>query len=673
MQLATTVKGVSLAVASDALAPPDVHRIPFAGSADIQARAGWTGPFGSWSENLVASARLSFSSPVQEVTAQAIPVNGLVLVDYDAQRNRISFGQSYLQTRATRVSIAGTLDARSGGNSAVMVNATTGDLREVASLLAIVETAVQPGAIIAKIPELGGSATLAATALGTAKAPRIQGELTAEKLSVGGSHWRSFRAGLTASPSGVSVRDASLSGDSLETIALNGEAGLQDWSLTPESHISVRGTVAGITLTEVDEIAHRNYPVIGNVSANISLSGTRGAPEGAATVTLANGSAWDQPFSRLVLNGDLRQGAVHSTANLQTAAGAVTTDATYNFATRAYSLQVHGAGLQLNKIAALQGRDVQGAVELSAQGSGTIDAPSLEANLTAPQLTTGGQKISNIVAQINVAHEHANISLHSVVDQGSVQATADVDLSGKRYTTATLDVHALPVAAVAANFIPAQNSQIGGETEIHATLQGPLADPAQVQARLQIPTLKVTYGVAQLALSRPLEAYYQNGVLTLMESQIQGTGTNLTFGGTIRIKNVAAYSINADGRVDLGVLHQFASSIESKGELNIHISSQGDTNQPSMRGQVQIRNAVFSSETLPVSVEGLNGEIGFTGNRAVINSLSGTVGGGKISATGAVDLGRATHFALALNAQSGPHPISAGSAFGPERANQCRR
>ena len=213
-------------------------------------------------------------------------------------------------------------------------------------------------------------------------------------------------------------------------------------------------------------------------------------------------------------------------------------------------------------------------------------------------------------------------------------------------------MRALPIAAVAANFFPAQASKLGGQTEIHITLKGPLQTPAQIEAHLEIPALNVTYANAQLALARPLHADYRNGALTITPAQIQGTGTNLTFGGTIPLKSEAPYSLVADGSVDLGVLQQFTTDLRSSGQMEIHIHSEGQSSQPNMQGQFEIKNAVFSTQNLPVGIEGLNAKINLSGNRADIVNLSGTAGGGTISATGSINFARESNFNLALNAQS---------------------
>ena len=651
-RMSASLRGVSLGTIGSTFAPVGVQRIPFQGSADLQAQAAWTGPFSRWTDNLIANARLTVSAPTGATSSKAIPVSGMVLVDYNGRDNRISFGQSYLQTKATRVSIAGTLDARPRGTSAVTINAVTGDLREVSSLAAIIQGALQTGPLTIPIPGLSGSATLIASATGAVKSPRIQGDLRAQRLSIGDSRWRTLHAELAASPSAISIRNGSLTGEARQQITISGDAGLKDWAFEPGSAISLQGAATGFTVAEISQIAHLSYPLAGSVSANISLGGTKSDPEGKANVTVVNGAAWRQPFSRLILNGDFHQGTIHSTADVQASAGSITANATYTLATEAYSAQLHGASLQLAKIAALDGRDIQGVAELSVTGSGTLDNPGIAASLAIPQLAIADQKISSIGAQVNIGQAHAKLAVHSVIDQGSVEGVADIDLTGSRNTTASLDVRSLPVAAVLANFLPSVSSKFGGQTELHVTLRGPLSTPERMEAHLQVPTLNVTYGVAKLALTRPLEADYRNGVFTVTNSRIQGTGTDITLGGSIPIKKPGDYSIDAAGTVDLGVVHEFASSIQSKGELDIHLAGTGGGDQPSLRGQIDLKNAEFSSDTLPLSVAGLNGEIAVSGAHAVISNLSGTVGGGKLSATGTMDLGRTSSFNFDVNAQS---------------------
>jgi translocation and assembly module TamB len=171
-----------------------------------------------------------------------------------------------------------------------------------------------------------------------------------------------------------------------------------------------------------------------------------------------------------------------------------------------------------------------------------------------------------------------------------------------------------------------------------------------MQAKLEIPTFNVTYGKAQLGLLHPLEAEYRGGTLTISPTQFQGPGTNLTLGGSVPIKSAAAFSLVADGTMDLNVLQQFAPGVKSSGQMEIHVHSAGRSS--GMQGQFLIKDGVLSTETLPVGIEGLNAQINLSGTRADIANFSGTAGGGQLSARGFVSFGKQSDFNLAVNAQS---------------------
>ncbi len=155
-RLDASVKGVSLALASNALAPRNVRQIPFEGKTDLDVRATWTGSI----DNIVAHANLAISSPQQSLTPQSIPLNGVIQADYNAPKNTIAFADSHLQTSNTKLTVNGILSSRRHGNSALDVDATTIDLREVTSLTTMLKAILQPSSPPTKIPDLTGSATL---------------------------------------------------------------------------------------------------------------------------------------------------------------------------------------------------------------------------------------------------------------------------------------------------------------------------------------------------------------------------------------------------------------------------------------------------------------------------------------------------------------------------------
>lgn len=650
-RLDASVQGVSLKRASDALSARASQKIPLTGTMNLNTRASWSGSI----DNAVAHVRLAISSPQgSSTTATSIPVNGLIEADYDAPRRTISFGQSYLQTQATRIAVSGNLGSRRGYNSNLTVLGTARDLREVRSLIVLVQNATPPAERTSAIPGLGGSAAFNATISGSAKDPSIRGRLTAQDLTVDRSHWRSLALNITARSSQVAIQNGLLVGASHQQISFSGSSALQNWSVAPDASIELQATAANLSVSDIADAAQLHYPVAGAVSARVSIKGTREAPEGNVALTLARGSAWSEAIDHLALNAAFHRGTIKSTIDLKIPAGTISADASYTLQTRAYELKLHGGGIQVDKISAIERAiPLQGVTDLSVSGNGTIENPQLQANLASPQFQIRDQVISGVAAQISVEHQHANLTLHCIIDRGSVDAKAGIDLTGSRYAVASLDARALPVAALLANVLPAQSAKVGGETAVHLDLKGPLETPAQIEAHIEVPNFNMTYGAAHLELARPLRADLHNDELTVAPAQIRGTGANLTIAGRIPIHGATTgYSLSADGSLDLAVLQTLVPNVRSSGQISIHFSGQGTTSRPKMLGQLQLKDVALSANASPIGLEGITGQVNFSGNRAEIANLSGTAGGGKISATGFVSYGQETTFNLGLDAQS---------------------
>ena len=387
-RLDASVQGVSLKRASDALSARASQKIPLTGTMNLNARASWSGSI----DNAVAHVRLAISSPQGSSTTDAsIPVNALVEADYDAPRRTISFGQSYLQTQATRITVSGTLGSRRGYNSNLTVLATAGDLGEVRSLITLAQNAMAPGERTSAIPSLGGSAMFNATVNGSAKDPRVRGQLTAQDLTVDHSHWRSLALNLTARSSQVAIQNGLLVAAPHEQISFSGSSALQNWSIPPGASIELQATAGNLSVTDIADAAQLHYPVTGTISAHVSIKGTREAPEGNVALTLARGSAWSEPIDHLAFNAAFHQGTVKSTINLQIPAGTISADASYTLQTRGYELKLHGDGIHVDKISAIErAAPFQGVADLSVSGKGTIENPQLQANLTSPQFAGSG-------------------------------------------------------------------------------------------------------------------------------------------------------------------------------------------------------------------------------------------------------------------------------------------
>jgi len=154
---------------------------------------------------------------------------------------------------------------------------------------------------------------------------------------------------------------------------------------------------------------------------------------------------------------------------------------------------------------------LSGVLTANVSGKGTVNDPQLSANVQIPDLQVSGQSFSGVKAQVDLAHQHANLSLESIVEQGYVHAKGGVDLVGQYQTDATVDVRALPIGPLLAKHSTTTGAaqDLQGFTEIHASLKGPLKDPARLTGQVEIPRLNFAYQSIQLANHGPLRIRYQ--------------------------------------------------------------------------------------------------------------------------------------------------------------------
>ncbi len=651
-RLNASLRGSSLTELTQMIPASQRGRVRLVGRANADVQAAWTGT----PSNALAHLHATIYGPLTppSVTAPAptvIPVNGLLDVRYDAAHDTATFAPSTLRTNDTQISVNGILSKRASLN----VQASASDLHEITQLIAAgasanPKTKLKPSTV----PDLRGSATFAGQVVGSPKSPRIRGYLTANNVAAQGAAFRSVQADLDLSSAAAALQNATLTENTKSTITLSGRVELQNWSFTPTSPLSLQANASGIALADLQRIANVQYPVTGNLTANISVHGSENNPAGQASLDVSKASAWGEPVTHLAVRVQGDGNSVHATAQLQIPAGPISADLNYAPKSQEYDARLNAPHLALGKVQLphSQGMTLGGTASISASGKGTISRPQLSATLEIPRLQVEDQTISQLGAQLNLANQHANFSLNSTVIHGYVQAKGDVDLRGNYFTTASVDVRALPLGPLIETYAPRAPRGIQGQTELHATLTGPLKQFEQVKAQVQIPTFEVAYQSVHVGLADPMKFTYANGLLSIDSADLKGNGTQLSLHGTVPVKSAQPLNVAANGTLDLGLIQGFSTDIKSSGQINLRINAQGGISKPTMQGQIHIVNAMFTSETFPFALEGLNGQLHLAGNRLEIDQLNGNLGGGNLSATGFLVYGPQPNFNLSATAKS---------------------
>lgn len=611
-----------------------------------------TSPSTSTIPNREPSATRGVNTPV------IIPVSGNIDVSYDGARSAAAFQHSSIRTASADFSFYGTLSNR----SALNVAANSSNLRELTNLIAAIDAGIQfsGGKVARPNPssplqdlDIDGSARFSGQVLGALNTPRITGQLAADNFQIAGTHWRSLQTNLEVSPTLINLNGATLAGAPQGTLNLTVRASLAGWSLTPTSMIVGQLTASRMSIADLERIARIHYPVTGDLSANISFDGSERNPTGQGSLTITNASAWNEPIASLAVQFQGDGNSIRSTAQLRTNGGNLSANIGLSPQTGEYDAAVSIPGLAVGKLHTVEAyaKEFSGTLSGTAEGRGTFQNPQLSANLQIAQLQFHDQAVRLLQAQVNVAQQHASFTLQSDLEQGALQAKGDADLTGEHMASASVDIRGLPISLLLANYLPRGGPRFGGQTEIHATIRGPLTTPARLEAHVDIPTLSVGYKSAEVSSVRPIQLDYRNGNITLQPTEMKGSGTDLNLRGNVPIKSAEPMDVSARGTLDLASLNGLTPDLAASGRVELDISARGAFAHPITQGQLQILNGSLSSESVPVGFEMMNLQVALQGNRAEITKLSGSAGGGAVTGTGFMVYGAQTNFDLNINAK----------------------
>lgn len=626
------LRGISLASAKSALRASNLGQIPIQGHVDGSADASWAGNINT----LRAHSDIGLKAALTNTSGGSapVPLNGAVHVTY--ANNVATLANSFLTTPRTRVDFSGSAGQRLN----LALRAHAADLRELDSVAAAMQSTSQSASASTqpRTLNLAGSADANILVQGDKNNPQIRGQLRSQNLQLQNTHWRSMQVDLAASKSGVSLRNGSVVNARQGYLNFGLTAGLVNWHYEPSSPINVQLTSRGLAVGQLLQVANLNYPVSGNLAADISVHGSQLNPIGNGSVRLAQANIYGQPLQNLSLQFTGDGTAVNSQFVASMPAGSINAKAILYPKTKGYDVQLSVPGIKLAQLQPVQERNVpvQGVLSASANGRGTFDNPQLNAIVQIPQLQIRQASISGIKAQLNVANQRAQLRLDSEVARTFIQARGTVNLTGGYYTQATFDTRAIPLEGLLALYMPVKTNGPRGELEVHASVQGPLKDKNRLQAQVTIPTFTANYQGLQIGNKGPIRARYANSVVILDPSEIAGTDSDLKLRGQLPLQGNAPVTLEANGAVNMQLLQFFQSDLKSSGKVLLDVRGTRAGGHPSVQGQIRIQNVGLLPPDAPVGVENLNGVLDIRNDQVTITQLTGQSGGGQLALTGVV-------------------------------------
>ncbi|HYX52048.1 MAG TPA: translocation/assembly module TamB domain-containing protein [Candidatus Limnocylindrales bacterium] len=640
-RLQASLKDVSLDVLQKIAQANSLREAHLVGNLNADAQVSWIKSI----SNLTASANATLQAAIGQ--NPSTPIDGVIHADYSAARQEVALHQSYIKTPKTSIN----LDGKVSELSQLQIRMHSDDLHEIETVAANFKTASASGT--PQRLDLFGTADFVGSVSGSTKNPSIQGQFSANNLRVKGSSWRLVRTNINASPSQATLSNGELLSATQGRFTFTVHTGLREWAYTPNSPITVQLNASQVSIADLERLANKTYPVSGTLAMNVSLHGSQQNPVGNGTLTVTNAKVSNETVQSLNLNFKGDGNAVNTKLQIKMPAGTTEATGVIYPRTQAYELKVTGNNIRLEKLQAVAAKNLQiaGAIDINAQGKGTLKNPQLSASIDIPQLQVQKQTIQRIKFQTTVQNHVANFALDSAVAQTYVKGRGTVGLNAPYPSDVHLDTGRIAFAPLLALYAPAQAGDVGGETELHVSLRGPLAEKNRLEAHLEIPVLVANYKEVKLAAARPIHLDYQSGIAVLQPTSIQGTGTDVRMQGSVPVNNLKAATFLLQGTVDLSIAKMVQPDIISKGQIQFDIDSRRYSAGSNLNGQLKIVNASFHTPASPVGLDNANGVISVTRQRLEIASFQGQVGGGTVTARGGVAFSPAVQFDLAMSAK----------------------
>jgi translocation and assembly module TamB len=488
---------------------------------------------------------------------------------------------------------------------------------------------------------------------GRLSSPDVTGKFSLGSLIVNGIEFGALSASIDMKEQEVRVADGRLSerdggGVSFSLVApRNGENNTSlDATL---DRFSARTLLALSPLSNNKQLATDTE---GDLSGKITISGIPNAMTGSANLTLGPGRLAGEPVEGMVARATFNGPNVNvESVDLRLVAGHIVASGNLNTTSKAFDFQGRAENIQLARLTALANRRtlaVTGTANFTAHVAGSLaDEDFSKYQITfdgeGRDVTINGRPAGTIALTGRTENQQLSINLTSgVLGQPQVVA-AQINLASPSLP-AMIDT-TLTNADLTNLFqilLPNTGVRVAGRANGRIHASGNLVDDddnfslAGLSGTAEFSELSFRVEDIQLAATTPLVVRFTPNEVAFNAARFTGPGTNLVLDGTIASGTGGRQSLNVNGDLNLRVLNGVSPDFFSSGTAEVAVRINGSFEDPRVIGTASINNGSVSvllgNERWTVA--NLRTAIRFNANQAQIDAFEGTLGGGRISATG---------------------------------------
>jgi translocation and assembly module TamB len=584
-------------------------------------------------------------APPARTAPRQLPLTAHAEGLYHASSGALDLPHFTLSSPTSRVQASGTLSSK----SAVRLSISTTSVADWMPFLAAVR-----GPEMFPVT-LNGSATFKGSMSGSFSNPQLAGNLEADDFDVNlpatastrvlQTHWDFLSASVQLSFDGIAFHNATLRRDDTSA-GFDVSAILEHGHLTGQSVFNLRVDAHNTEIAGLQALAGYNYPVSGQADLVLQASGTIADPHGSGQIRLTHAVAYGENIQQFDSSFRIGQGEIafdnlhliHDDAN-------ITGSAAYNPSSRAFHLDLAGNNFDLAQLQQLHPNrvSVEGRADFILKGSGTPDAPSINADLHLRDLTLDKELEGDLDLHGVTEGNELHLTGASRFQRGSLLVSGNVQLRDDYPANLSFQMTQFDVDALWESYF---RGQLTGHSAVAGSLglRGPLFQPEHWTLDGALTALSLNVDNVQLHTQEPIRFALANQSLDIQQFHLLGEGTDLTAHGSVQLSGAHALDLTADGRLDLKLLSGFDPDFTSSGLVTMNLTLGGTIADPLPQGRFQVSEGSISYAGLPSGLSDLNGSLLFTRDRVHIDTLAARTGGGTLDLKG-----DATYFNQQLN------------------------
>jgi translocation and assembly module TamB len=595
--------------------------------------------------------RTQLTADTGDATSDRIPITGEVAVRAD--RGLFNIQQVNLHTPATTLSASGQFSFASDSNLLVDLNSTdAAELQTIlisSGLLPDVEAQMSSAGI-----SLGGQLAFNGNVRGKLSSPDFTGRVSLGSLMVNDQDLGTLTASITMNANEVQVADGRL--------AEKDGGGVQFSVTAPRTgtnNISLRATLdrlnaAALLAALPPSLSKPLADTRSDVSGQMNIEGIPGAMMGSADLRFGPGKLAGEPLESLTARATFNGSNVTvESVDAHLVAGHIIASGTVNTTSRAFDFQGKAEGVQLGRLAAFGNRpnaSVTGVADFTAHVVGNLSEKDFSAyQITfdgqAREVTINGRDAGTVALVGRTENKQLSITLTTSILGPPQVVAAKVNLAGEQLPA---EIETTLTNADLSNLfglaLPKSTVSVSGRANGTIKASGNLLDEdgyfslAGLSGTAAFSELSFRVADIQLNATTPLTVRFSPSEISFDGTRFTGPGTNIVLDGTLATAAGGKENLNVTGSLNLQVLNGLSPDFFSSGTAEVAMRVSGAFDDPRLIGTASMAGASVSvlvgNERWTVS--NLQALLRFTANQAQIDSFSGMLGGGRVTATGGV-------------------------------------